>query len=185
MSKARGLARPSGTTTMRAVVQDSYGGADVLRLDEVLVPTAGKREVLVQVAAAAIDRGTWHLMAGRPYLVRLGSGLRGPRQRIPGRDVAGTIVAVGAEVTDWAVGDEVIGIGRGSLAEFCLVREDRLALRPAVLPPEQAATLGVSGGTALQAIDCANVTTGQRVLITGRIGGRRQLRGADCSGARR
>jgi NADPH:quinone reductase-like Zn-dependent oxidoreductase len=126
----------------------------------------------VQVAAAGLDRGTWHLMTGTPYLVRLVIGLRAPRRPGVGRDLAGRVVAVGADVTDFAVGDEVYGIAPGSYAEYVAVRADKLAHAPARLTPAQAAVVPVSGLTALQAlVDVADVQAGQHVLITGASGG--------------
>ena len=101
---------------MQAIVQTEYGSADVLRVAEIERPEIGADEVLVRVHAAGLDRGTWHLMTGQPYLMRLmGFGLRAPKNRVPGLDVAGTVVAVGADVTRFAVGDEVFGISRGLL----------------------------------------------------------------------
>src|SRR6476659_931635 len=92
---------------MQAIVQDTYGVAGVWRAEETGRPAIGDGEVLVRVRAAGLDRGTWHLMAGQPYLMRLmGSGLRAPKNRVPGLDVAGTVVAAGAAVTRFGVGDE-------------------------------------------------------------------------------
>ena len=99
--------------TMQAIVQDVYGTVpeEVLRLDVVERPVVEDDEVLVRVAAAGVDRGTWHLMAGLPYLVRaVGFGLRTPKARVPGLDVAGTVEAVGRSVTGFEPGDEVFGI---------------------------------------------------------------------------
>src|SRR4029077_7043370 len=88
-------------------------------------PAAAGGEVLLRVHAAGLDRGTWHLMAGQPYLIRLVSGLRAPKNPVPGLDVAGTVVAAGAGVTGFAVGDEVFGIGQGSFAEYARARPDK------------------------------------------------------------
>ena len=161
------------TTTMRAVVQDGYGAADVLRWAEVPVPrTLREDEVLVRVHAAGLDRGTWHLMTGTPYAVRLVMGLRRPRQPILGLDLSGTVAAVGAGVTRFSPGDEVYGIGSGSFAELAVAKEGKLAARPTTLTHAQAATVPVSGITALQAVtDLAGVEPGQRVLVTGASGG--------------
>ena len=104
------------STTMRAVTQDGYGDAEVLRVAEVARPTVGDHEVLVRVSAAGLDRGTQHLMTGTPYAVRLALGLRRPRQPIAGRDVAGTVTQVGSAVTRFGVGDEVYGMAGGSFA---------------------------------------------------------------------
>lgn len=160
-------------TTMRAIVQDAYGSADVLRLGRVSRPRVAADEVLVQVRAAGLDRGTWHLMAGRPYLMRvLGFGLRAPKNPVPGLDVAGTVAAVGSAVTRFSIGDEVFGISRGSFAEYAAVREDKLSLKPASLTFEQAAAVPISAGTALQALtDAGKVRRGHRVLILGASGG--------------
>lgn len=159
--------------TMRAVVQHEYGTAEQLHVEEVELPPAPvKGDVLLDVAAAGLDRGTWHLMTGQPYLARPGMGLRRPRRPIPGLDVAGTVIAVGPDVTRFAPGDRVFGIAKGSFAEFALAREDKLALRPPSLTAVEAAVLGVSGLTALQALrDSGRVEAGQQVLILGASGG--------------
>ena len=157
---------------MRAVVQDGYGTADVLRVARVPRPTIRAHEVLVRVHAAGLDRGTWHLMTGYPYAVRLALGLRRPRHPVPGHDVAGTVVAVGADVTRFAVGDEVFGMASGSFAEYAAAREDKLALKPPGLSFAQAAAVPVSGRTALQALhDVGRVEAGQQVLVIGASGG--------------
>jgi NADPH:quinone reductase-like Zn-dependent oxidoreductase len=162
-------------TTMQAITQNRYGTVpeDVMRLDQVARPGIGDDEVLIQVRAAAVDRGTWHVMAGQPYLMRLlGFGFRGPRNRVPGLDVAGMVVAVGPAVTRFAAGDEVFGIARGSFAEFAAAREGTLACKPAVLSFEQAAAVAVSGLTALQGLrDAGRVKPGQKVLVIGASGG--------------
>jgi NADPH:quinone reductase-like Zn-dependent oxidoreductase len=160
-------------TTMRAVVQEAYGTAEVLRPGTVDVPAPGDGEVLVRVRAAGRDRGTWHLMPGLPRMARLvGNGLRTPERRVPGLDLAGTVVSVGAGVTRFSPGDEVYGIGNGSFAEYAVAKEAKLARKPANLTFEQAAVVPVSGLTALQAIrDTARVQSGQSVLVTGASGG--------------
>ena len=159
-------------STMRAIVQDGYGSADVLRSAQIARPAIGGAEVLLRVHAAGLDRGTWHLMAGRPYLVRLAVGLRGPRKPVPGLDVAGTVVAVGPDVTRFSVGDEVFGFSQGSFAEYAAARESKLAAKPANASFEQAAAVPVSAVTALLALtDVGQVTAGQKVLITGASGG--------------
>jgi NADPH:quinone reductase-like Zn-dependent oxidoreductase len=158
---------------MRAILQTRYGTADTLSTGEIDRPVIGSGEVLVEVRAAGLDRGTWHLMAGLPYAVRLmGFGLRAPKNPVPGFDVAGVVVAVGAGVTRFEPGDEVFGIGRGSFAEFTAAREDKLARKPSKLTFEQAAALSISGLTALQGVaDAGRVQAGQRVLIIGASGG--------------
>ncbi|WP_245916940.1 NAD(P)-dependent alcohol dehydrogenase [Nocardioides gansuensis] len=160
-------------TRMRAVVQDSYGGAEVLVPSDVPVPAIAPDEVLLRVHAAGLDRGTWHLMSGRPRLLRImGFGLRRPKQRIAGIDACGTVVEVGARVTRFAVGDEVYGIARGSFAEYAAARERKLARKPADLTAEQAAVVPVSGLTALQAVlDAGRLRAGQSVLVIGASGG--------------
>jgi NADPH:quinone reductase-like Zn-dependent oxidoreductase len=155
---------------MQAIVQNGYGSADVLRMAEIDRPTVAADEVLLRVHAAGVDRGVWHFMAGQPYAVRLGLGK--PRDRVAGMDVAGTVVAVGDQVTRFAVGDEVFGVGRGSFAEYAAAREDKLAHKPAGLNFEQAAVIAVSGVTALQGVrDIGRVRAGQHVLVIGASGG--------------
>jgi NADPH:quinone reductase-like Zn-dependent oxidoreductase len=157
---------------MRAIVRSSYGTADTLRMGEIDRPAIGAGDVLVEVRAAGLDRGVWHLMAGMPYAVRLGFGLRAPRNPVPGFELAGVVAAVGAEVTRFEVGDEVFGIGRGSFAEFSAAPEDKLALKPSTLTFEQAAAMPISGLTALQALtDAGRLQAGQHVLIIGASGG--------------
>jgi NADPH:quinone reductase-like Zn-dependent oxidoreductase len=133
----------------------------------------GAGEVLIRVRAAGVDRGTWHMMTGRPYLMRvIGFGFRRPKNRVPGLDVAGTVVAVGPEVTRFAVGDEVFGISRGSFAEYAAAREDKISHKPARLTFEQAAVVPVSAGTALQALtDAGRLEPGQSLLVVGASGG--------------
>ncbi len=156
---------------MKAIVQDRYGGTEQLRLDELPDPVPAGGEVLVRVGAAGVDRGTWHAMAGMPLAARLALGLRAPRDRTPGRDVAGTVEAVGEGVTDYAVGDAVYGTARGSFAELAVVPVKRLAPRPANLSVEEAAAVPVSALTALQALRAARVGEGDRVLVIGASGG--------------
>jgi len=157
---------------MRAIVQDGYGSPDVLRAARVERPAPAAGEVLVRVRAAGVDRGTWHVMTGRPYAVRLALGLRRPRFPVAGMDGAGTVVAVGAGVTGFSVGDEVFGVLRGSFAEYAAARERTLARKPAGLGFEQAAVIAVSGVTALQAVrDAGRVQPGQHVLVVGASGG--------------
>ncbi len=160
---------------MQAIRQGRYGTVpeDVMGLDRVARPGIAAHVVLIRVRAAGVDRGTWHLMAGQPYLMRLlGFGVRGPRNRVPGLDVAGTVVAVGPEVTRFAAGDEVFGIARGSFAEYAAAWEDTLARKPAALSFGQAAAVAVSGLTALQGLrDAGRIQPGQKVLVIGASGG--------------
>ncbi|NEA35923.1 NAD(P)-dependent alcohol dehydrogenase [Streptomyces sp. SID13031] len=157
---------------MRAVVRDSYGAADVLRVAEIARPAPAAGEVLVQVEAAGLDRGAWHLMTGKPYLLRLVFGVRRPRNPVLGRELAGRVVGVGEGVTKFAEGDEVFGIGEGTFAEYAVARVGKLATKPASLSFAQAAACGISGTTALQALrDGGRIQAGQKVLITGASGG--------------
>lgn len=160
---------------MTAIVQDRYGPVpdDVLRLAEVDRPTIGDGDVLVRVRAAGVDRGTWHIMSGLPYPIRLaGFGLRRPKYVNPGRSLAGTVEAVGTDVTGFAPGDEVFGIGEATFAEYATARPGKLAPKPANLSFEQAAAVPVSGLTALQAArDHGRIQAGQQVLIIGASGG--------------
>ena len=158
---------------MKAIVQDTYGSADVLRLTDVDRPVVGADEVLIQVRAAAADPGVWHLMAGKPYLLRaFGYGLRAPKVAIRGREVAGSVDAVGANVTAFQPGDEVFGTCEGSFAEFVCARADRVAPKPARLTFDQAAALAISAVTALHAVrDAGQVRSGQNVLVIGAAGG--------------
>lgn len=157
---------------MRAIVQDTYGTADVLELREIERPTTAADEVLVRVHAAGVDRGVWHLMTGQPYLGRLAFGLRVPKVAVPGMDLAGVVEAIGADVMRFQPGDEVFGIGKGTYAEYARAPESKLALKPAGLGFEDAAALAISGSTALQAVrDHGRVQPGHRVLVIGASGG--------------
>lgn len=157
---------------MKALVQNRYGSADVLRLADVEPPTPTRGQVRLRVHAAGVDRGVWHLMTGTPYLIRPMFGLRRPRQPVPGMDVAGTVDAVGPDVSGFSPGDEVVGVGTGTFAELAVAPAAKLAHRPEELDPVQAAALPISGLTALQAIrDHARVQPGDRVLVTGASGG--------------
>lgn len=170
-------AHPHTTTTqvpatMRAMVRREYGAADVIHAETPPVPTPVRGEVLVRVRAAGLDRGSWHLMTGLPHLVRPIYGLRRPRKPLFGLDLAGTVVAVGERVTRFAVGDEVMGMSRGTFAEYVVAPERKLVARPASLTPELASVVPVSGITALQGLtDAGRLREGRRVLITGASGG--------------
>ncbi|MDQ3978501.1 MAG: NAD(P)-dependent alcohol dehydrogenase [Actinomycetota bacterium] len=164
----------SAKPTMAAIVQNRYSTApeDVLRLQQVAIPAIRDDEVLLRVRAAGVDRGVWHLMAGLPYLVRfIGYGLRGPKTRTPGSDVAGVVEAVGKDVADLARGDEVFGTAKGAYATYAIGKASRLARKPANLTFEQAAAVPVSATTALQAVRKAAVQPGEHVLIVGASGG--------------
>jgi NADPH:quinone reductase-like Zn-dependent oxidoreductase len=162
------MALPS---TMNAAVHDRYGDADVIHVDRRPVPTIADDEVLVRVEAAGLDRGTWHLLTGRPYLARLAIGLRRPRVSVLGRDVAGTVAATGPAVHEFTIGDPVFGVASGSFAEYAKAKARKLARAPDVLSPAEAAILGISGMTALQAIDAADVKAGSTLLVIGASGG--------------
>jgi NADPH:quinone reductase-like Zn-dependent oxidoreductase len=161
---------------MKAIVQDTYGGPDVLRLEDVEVPTASAGEVLLRVRAAAVNPADWHFVRGEPYVMRaMGFGLRRPRNRIPGFDVAGIVEAVGPAVTRFAPGDAVVGhlwSGGGAFAEYARAGEGNIVAKPAGLSWERAAALPIAGLTALAAMrDVGRVTPGQSVLINGASGG--------------
>jgi NADPH:quinone reductase-like Zn-dependent oxidoreductase len=157
---------------LKAIVQDAYGSADSLELRDIDRPSIGPHEVLVRVAAAGVDRGAVHLMRGLPFLVRLmGYGVHRPKVRVPGTNVAGQVEAVGAAVTDFAVGDAVYGTCRGAYAEYACAREDRLAPAPATVTLEQAAVLPYAGAPALEALlEQASLAPGQAVLVVGASG---------------
>ncbi len=158
---------------MKAVVQDRYGEAEVLAVRDIDVPVPGDDEVLIRVRAAGVDPGIWHLMTGRPYLVRaMGFGLRVPKVKIRGRDVAGTVETVGKDVTQFKPGDDVYGTVEGSFAELACATATRVAPKPGNLTFEQAAAVPISGMTALVAVrDRGDVKPGQRVLVIGAGGG--------------
>lgn len=163
---------PASDRTMQAITQDAYGSVEVLSFGTTAKPEIADNEVLVHVRAAGLDRGTWHMMAGKPYLLRvIGFGFRRPKNKVPGLDVAGTVAAVGSAVTRFSVGNEVYGMSRGAFAEYAAAREDKLARKPANLTFTQAAVVPISAGTALQACDLGRIEQGQKVLITGASGG--------------
>jgi NADPH:quinone reductase-like Zn-dependent oxidoreductase len=162
----------TSTKTMQAITHTRYGSADVLKLRNIDRPTCREGEVLVKIAAAGLDRGTWHLMTGLPLVMRLGFGLRGPKNPVPGLDLSGTVVATRNGTSRFKVGDEVFGEGKGSFAEFAVAKEAKLATKPLELTFEQAAAVPVSGVTALQGLcDVGRLQKGQRVLIIGASGG--------------
>jgi len=162
---------------MKAIVQERYGSADVLELREIDRPTAGDDEVLVRVRAASLHADVWHAMKGVPFVLRvMGSGLRKPKNVVPGTDLAGHVESVGRNVTRFKRGDEVFGLSvlanlwrnGGAYAEYAAVPEARLELKPAELTFEQAAAVPTSGSLAVQAVrDEGRVRSGQRVLING------------------
>jgi len=160
---------------MRAILQDTYGSTDVLELREIDRPVPTDNEVLVQVRAAGLHWGDWHVMTGLPYMIRVvvpTLGLRKPKVPVRGMDVAGTVEAVGANVTRFRPGDTVFGWCDGSFAEYAVAPEDQLATKPDTLSFEQAAVVPISGFAALQGLrDVGEIQAGQRVLIIGAAGG--------------
>jgi len=156
---------------MKAIVQDKYGSADVLELTDIDTPVVGDDDVLLRVHAASAHIGDWHIMTGLPYLIRVvvpDLGLRAPKARVRGLDVAGRVEAIGKDVTRFQPGDEVFGICAGSFAKYATARTDKVAPKPANLTFEQAATVPTSGFAALQALrDKGKVQPGQKVLIIG------------------
>jgi NADPH:quinone reductase-like Zn-dependent oxidoreductase len=167
------LGKAGQQQSMRAIVQHAYGGTEALHLDTTPLPAIGSDEVLIEVHAAGVDRGAWHLMAGLPYLVRVaGYGMTRPSQPVPGLDVAGKVVAVGDAVQRFRLGDEVFGIATGAYAEYAVAAATKLAPKPAAVSYEQAAVASISGITALQAlIDVGGVEPAQHVLVIGASGG--------------
>jgi NADPH:quinone reductase-like Zn-dependent oxidoreductase len=158
--------------TIQAIVQDTYGSADVLRLTRIARPEIGDSEVLIRVHAASVHVGDWHVMTGMPYLLRVvGFGFRAPKARVRGMDVAGTVEAVGENVTQFQAGDEVLGTCNGSFAEYAAAPEDTLVPKPANLTFEQAAAVPTSGVAALQALRAGGIKSGQQVLLVGASGG--------------
>jgi NADPH:quinone reductase-like Zn-dependent oxidoreductase len=157
---------------MHAIVQDTYGSVDVLHSQDIDVPVIADDEVLVRVSAASIHVGDWILMTGSPFIMRFATGLRRPKNRVPGTDIAGTVAAVGKDVTRFQAGDDVFGWCAGAFAEFASASEDQLVKKPVDLTFEQAAAIGVSASTALQLLrDDGAVEPGQKVLINGASGG--------------
>jgi NADPH:quinone reductase-like Zn-dependent oxidoreductase len=160
---------------MKAIVQDRYGGVDVLEFRDIDQPLPNDDQVLVRVHAAGLDRGVWHVMTGLPYMIRLvvpTLGLRKPKVPALGMDLAGRVEAVGKRVTRFQPGDEVFGWCDGSYAEYACAPEDHFVPKPANLSFEQAAVVPISGFAALQALrDNGQVRPGQRVLVIGAAGG--------------
>jgi NADPH:quinone reductase-like Zn-dependent oxidoreductase len=161
---------------MKAAVYHKYGSPDVLQIEEVETPSPKDNEVLVRVRAASVNAGDWHMLRGRPLLLRLWWGLLRPNNPILGADMAGRVEAVGRNVTQFQPGDDVFGDvsgrGRGGFAEYTCAGEDDLAPKPANVSFEQAATVPLAGVVALQGLrDEGEVQPGQKVLINGASGG--------------
>ncbi len=164
------------TTTMKAIIYTQYGSPDVIQLKEVEKPTPKDDEVLIKVHAASVNAGDWHYLRGTPWLFRLGSGLLKPKNIFLGADVAGRVEAVGKNVTQFQLGDEVFGdlnaCGRGSFAEYVCASETALVLKPANISFEEAASVPVAAVTALQGLQSrVQIQPGQKVLINGASGG--------------
>ncbi|MDQ0372038.1 NAD(P)-dependent alcohol dehydrogenase [Cellulomonas humilata] len=157
---------------MKAIVQTRYGSPDTCTLEDVDDPVPASGEVTVRIRAASLNARDWHLMRGDPYLARLapGFGLRAPTLRIRGSDFAGTVEAVGSDVTRLHVGDEVYGLRDGALAEYVCAPESLVTRKPSNLTFEQAAAMPMAGMTALQGLQ-GRVGAGQRILINGASGG--------------
>jgi NADPH:quinone reductase-like Zn-dependent oxidoreductase len=159
-------------TRMKAIVHERYGRPnDALRVGEVDLPAIEDHQVLVRVHATSVNPVEWYGVTG-PVFARFGSGLRRPKKKLFGADLAGTVELVGKDVTELRPGDEVFGTSGGSWAEYAPAREIRLTRKPASVSFEEAAGVPVAGLTALQALrDHGNVQPGQKVLINGASGG--------------
>jgi len=167
---------PVNPPTMRAIIQDGYGvPRQVLRLGEIEAPSIGPDGVLVHVRATSVNTPDWSTVAGVPYVLRLGSGLRRPKRQVRGSDVAGVVAAVGQRVTDLAPGDDVLGSTRakaGTFAEYAVVPAAQLVPKPPGLSFTDAAASVMTGLAALVALrDTGKVGAGTRVLINGASGG--------------
>ena len=157
---------------MRAIVHDQYGSPAVLRVQEVDRPAVRDGEVLVRVHAVSVNPADWHFLTGTPYLMRVGTGLSKPKDRVLGMDFAGRVEEVGSGVTGLQPGDEVYGARSGAFAEYISAPENSMAPKPANLSFEQAAAVPVAGVTALQGLrDKGKLQAGQRALIVGASGG--------------
>jgi len=162
---------PERQTTMKAVVRDRYGSSEVLKLDEVEKPELVDDGVLVRVHASSVNRGDWYFMTGRPWAARPTMGLLRPKSRLIGGDFAGTVEAVGKDVTELQPGDEVFGGRSGSFAEYVCARMG-IARKPANLTFEEAAAVPIAALTALQGLrDHGQLQPGQSVLVNGASGG--------------
>ena len=157
---------------MKAIVRRRYGSPDVLALEEIDRPAVGETQVLIRIRAASLNAYDWHMLRGKPYLLRAMAGVRRPKLLVPGVDIAGVVEAVGAAVTRFTPGDDVFGPSHGALAEYAAAGERNYALKPANVTFEQAAAVPMAGTTALQALrDRGDLRPGQKVLINGASGG--------------
>ncbi len=157
---------------MKAIVYDRYGPPDVLKCEELEKPVSTDDQVLIRVRASSVNPYDWHFIRGAPSFIRLFSGLRAPKSRRLGADVAGVVESVGRNVTAFKAGDAVFGTARGAFAEYVCASQSSLALKPENLTWAQAASAPIAGITALQGLrDKGQVRSGQRVLINGAAGG--------------
>jgi NADPH:quinone reductase-like Zn-dependent oxidoreductase len=157
---------------VQAIVYDRYGSPDVLKCEETAKPSPSQNEVLIKIRAASVNPLDWHFMRGMPYLLRIAAGLRRPKDKRLGVDVAGQVEAVGNDVTQFKPGDEVFGSCRGAFAEYACAPESALAAKPNNVTFEQAASVPIAAFTALQALrDKGHIQPGQQVLINGAAGG--------------
>jgi NADPH:quinone reductase-like Zn-dependent oxidoreductase len=166
-------APPANVPLMKAIVYHCYGAPDVLKVENIEKPAPTATQVLVKVRAASVNPYDWHFMRGKPYFMRLDSGIGAPKETRFGVDYAGTVEAVGPDVKTFKPGDEVFGARTGAFAEYVIVREERMVVpKPAHVSFEQAASIGIAGTTALQALrDRGKLQAGQKVLINGASGG--------------
>lgn len=162
-----------GATPMKAIVRRCYGPPDVLALETIAKPVPKDDQLLVKVHAASVNPADWHLVRGEPFLMRIGEGFGTPKNPRVGIDFAGTVEAVGKNVTRYKPGDEVFGGGNGSLAEYIVIREGgNFTRKPANISFEEAAAVNVGALTSLQALrDGGLIKAGQKVLINGSSGG--------------
>jgi NADPH:quinone reductase-like Zn-dependent oxidoreductase len=157
---------------MKAAVYTRYGPPEVVQISDVEKPVPNNKEVLIKISAASVNPLDWHFMRGAPYILRIGAGLHKPRVTRLGVDLAGQVEAVGTNVTLFKPGDEVFGVCRGALAEYACTGEQKLALKPANLSFEVAATVPVAAITALQGLrDKGRIQPGHKVLVDGASGG--------------
>lgn len=157
---------------MKAIVHHRYGAPDVIACEEVAKPAPGDDEILIRVCAASVNPLDWHLLRGKPYPIRIMTGLSRPKETRLGVDVAGVIEAVGANVTELRPGDEVFGACDGAFAEYVCTSQSTVVRKPKSVTFEQAACVNVAGVTALQALrDKGAVRAGHEVLINGAAGG--------------
>ena len=166
------VSTPGVRTPMRAWVHCEFGGPEVLRRVELERPTPSDSQLLVRVVAASINPADWHAMRGSPLAARVAMGWRVPSEVRFGTDFAGVVEAVGPAATRFQPGDSVFGARTGALAEYVIVRHDRVARKPATMTMEEAAAIPVAAVTALQGVrDQGGVRAGQRVLVNGASGG--------------